>query len=243
MNYYGTEEYKKEMEVLEEQIFSKIRFTEPDRVRELEDGYRVEYYYYADEEHRLPGHAPVDGEICRLFRNEEQIYEWKNTDGNSRMADIIHHANGKTYLVFDEDLYGYSVLDLTTRCCMHYIPEESKRKTIEEMVETFIWCRCFYDPKTNQMAVDGCYWASPDSLIVLDFSDPMKTVETENWIDIYRIVRDTWKDAEEDDIGVDIEFLKREDGDLLCRICGGKTKTVRIDLAKRSAVASVNESI
>ena len=42
MNYYGTEEYKKEREALEEQIFSKIRFTEPDRVRELEDGYRVE---------------------------------------------------------------------------------------------------------------------------------------------------------------------------------------------------------
>ena len=46
MNYYGTEEYKSRMKDLEEQVFSKIRFDEPDRIKELESGYSIKYYYY-----------------------------------------------------------------------------------------------------------------------------------------------------------------------------------------------------
>ena len=137
MNYYGTEEYKSRMKDLEEQVFSKISFAEPDRIKELESGYSIKYYYYADEEHCLPGHAPVDGEICRLYKNNEMVFEWKNTDGNSRMADIIHHADGNDYLIFDEDLYGYSVLNLADIQCMHYIPAESYGKYPEEFAETF----------------------------------------------------------------------------------------------------------
>ena len=50
MNYYGTEKHKEDMKKLDEQIFSKIRFDKPEREKELESGYIVRYYYYADEE-------------------------------------------------------------------------------------------------------------------------------------------------------------------------------------------------
>ena len=80
MNYYGTEKYKERMKMLDESIFSRIMFDEPEREKELESGYLVRYYYYADEENCKPGYAPVDGEICRLFKDDNLIFEWKNTD-------------------------------------------------------------------------------------------------------------------------------------------------------------------
>ena len=41
MNYYGTEKHKEDMNKLDEQIFSKIRFDKPEREKELESGYIV----------------------------------------------------------------------------------------------------------------------------------------------------------------------------------------------------------
>ena len=214
MNYYGTDKYKENMRKLDEQIFSKIRFDEPERKKDLGEGYSVRYYYYADEENRKPGYAPVDGEICRLFKDDEQIFEWKNTDGNSRMACIIHHADGNTYFVFDEDLYGYSVLNIETRQCMHYIPAESYGKYPEEFEETFIWCDCFYNPVNGLLAVDGCFWACPGDVIVLDFSDPMTPVEPGDWFSVYAVCGKGLPDLD------DIEFERWDVETLVCKAVG-----------------------
>jgi len=214
MNYYGTEKYKENMRILDEQIFSKIRFDEPDREKELESGYSVRYYYYADEENRKPGYAPVDGEICRLFKDDRLIFEWKNTDGKSRMASFVHHSDGNTYFVFDEDLYGYSVLNIETLQCMHYIPAESHGKYPEEFEETFIWFRCFYNPQNNLLAADGCYWACPGDVIVLDFSDPMTPVESNDWLSIYARCEEYYDDLD------DIEFDSWDGDTLVCKAIG-----------------------
>ena len=99
MNYYGTKEYKSYMEEFERRIFSKIKFDDYERIKELGEGYSVKYYYYADVENQKPGHAALDGQICRLYKNDELLFEWKNTDGKSRVADLIHHSDGNTYHV------------------------------------------------------------------------------------------------------------------------------------------------
>lgn len=70
MNYFGTDKYYKRMMDLDQQIFSRISFNEPDRIRELDNGYCVKYYYYADEENCILGPAPVDGEICSKWMNQ-----------------------------------------------------------------------------------------------------------------------------------------------------------------------------
>ena len=67
---------------------------------------------------------------------------------------------------------------------MHYIPAQSYGKYPEEFEETFLWCKCYYNPVNDLLAVDGCYWACPYSLIVLDFSHPMTAVEAEDWADV-----------------------------------------------------------
>lgn len=215
MNYYGTDKYYKRMKNLDKQIFSKIMFDEPDRVKDLDGGYYVKYYYYADEENCLPGHAPVDGEVCRLFKNEEMIFEWKNTDGNSRMAVIINHADGQQYFIFDEDLYGYSVLKLSDLTSVHYIPAESYGKYPEEFEETFLWCNCFYNSENDMLAVDGCFWACPNNVIVLDFTDPMHIVESKEWMDIYTRCREEYPDID------DIEFVRWNGSKLICKGDGG----------------------
>ena len=214
MNYYGTDKYYEDMEEYEKRIFSKMVFDEAERVRELEDGYSVKYYYYADEENCLPGHAPLDGEICRLCKNEEVIFEWKNTDGRSRVAEIVHHSDGKDYFIFDEDLYGYSVLDLSDLSCMHYIPAESHGKYPDEFEETFLWCSCFYNRENNMLAVEGCYWACPYSVIVLDFSEPMKAVEMKDWHDLYSECSSHYPETDE------IDFEKWDGSTLICKTDG-----------------------
>ena len=223
MNYYGTEEYYNQIKDLDKKIFSKIVFDEPERVKELENGYCVKYYYYADEENCLPGHAPVDGEICRLFLNEEMVFEWKNTDGHSRMAVMIHHTDGQDYFVFDEDLYGYSVLRLSDLASVHYIPAESHRYNSGKFVETFIWCNCFYNPENNMLAVDGCYWACPNNIIVLDFSDPMRIVEAKEWSDIYSRCRDEYPDID------DIDFVRWDGSKLVCKSDGARPESFSLD--------------
>ena len=208
MNYFGTDEYIKRVKALDAQVFSKISFAKPESVTELEDGFCVRHYYFADVEHCIPGHAPIDGEICRLYKNDEMLFEWKNLDGRSRMAKIIHHSNGSDYLVFDEDLYGYSVLDLNTLECMHYLPAESYGETPKE---TFIWCDCFYNAITDLLAVDGCFWASPDNVIVLDLTDPMTPVEANKWIDLYEECSKSAPDI------TDINVVKWSDKRLICK--------------------------
>ena len=223
MNYYGTSEYYDRIKDLEEKVFSNITFGEPDRMKELQFGYSVKYYYYADDDNRIPGHAPVDGEICRLYVNEELIYEWKNTDGNSRMAKIIYHSDGDSYFVFDEDLYGYSVLRLSDLTCMHYIPAEAYVNNAGECAETFIWCDCYYNRVNNVLAVEGCYWACPNSVIVLDFSNPMKAVEAREWKDLLGKCKDLHPDTEE------IQFGDWDGCNLICKTDDDQTVQIALN--------------
>lgn len=87
---------------------------------------------------------------------------------NHIMHSIIEHSNGKNYLVFSIDLYGYSIIDLTNYNVYHFVPEESFKKN----EETFIWTEVFYCKKNNIIAVDGCYWAHPYSTQFFNFSNP-----------------------------------------------------------------------
>lgn len=182
MNYYGTDEHKRQMEELDKGIFSKLSLEAADREKVLENGYVIKFYV-ADNDHQM-GCTPENAEVCRLYRDNELIFEWKKIYGKSLMAKIIHHSDGNEYFVFNEDLYGYSVLDLNTMECMHYMPAQSYKENSEEFEETFIWCDCFYNPEMNLLAVEGCYWACPYSLIVVDFSNPLIPVEVEDWLDV-----------------------------------------------------------
>lgn len=97
------------------------------------------------------------------------IYTWRNIHDDGDFYKLIEHSDRNEYLIFRIDLYGYSVLNLSTLQDFHYIPSGSFPEG-----ETFIWTDVFYNRKNNMLAVSGCYWACPYETMLLDFSQPMK---------------------------------------------------------------------
>ena len=230
MNYYGTEKHKKELEELEKEIFSKIA---PDCLcneRDLGFGYTLKVYCLTIQK----GYYGTKGTVFELYKDENEIFIWK-ANGNEGLAQIIEHSDGKKYLLYKEDMYGYSVLDLETLDSVHYIPELSKRGLEDGFEETFIWCEAFYDKQSDLLAVEGCYWGGIYSVIFIDFSDPMKIKEYSDWLCIgdedyiveKSFVPSGWK---KDSIG-DISFEKWTDKSLVCisetEDCSEENKTVK----------------
>lgn len=80
-----------------------------------------------------PSAASFGGGEYVLF-GASQIISWRCIDDRAEFFSLIRHADGKFYLVFRQDLYGYSVLDLASAQIMRFVPDawlDSK--------ESFIW--------------------------------------------------------------------------------------------------------
>ncbi len=120
-----------------------------------------------------------DNNIVRPYRTLASKLEIRNEAGSVAEFDSIYekalytfieHSNGRNYLIFSIDLYGYSVLDLSDYRYAHYVPESSFNRG----EETFIWTKVLYNPGNNLIAVDGCYWAGLWYTEFYDFSQPME---------------------------------------------------------------------
>lgn len=140
--------------------------------RTLADGFRLETTRYA----RPCGPAQVDrANACRLFTpGGELLYAYTALNG-AGLASIFRHANGRQYFIFQRDLYGYSALALDTLQAYHYIPQASAcYGQSADFQESFIWTGLHYNAENSILAVDGCYWAAPNGILLTDFSDPMQ---------------------------------------------------------------------
>lgn len=176
MNFYGTKEYFDYYKLKTEELF-KMR-KEKTEIKQLEDNYSIEIDTYTNDSYRK-------GNVCKLYKKEKLIFEWINIYGMTLEPKIINHSNGNKYLIFNEDLYGYSILDLKTLQCMHYLPKESYVDPFSsEYVDTFIFCHAHYNPYNNYLAIEGCIWAAPYTVILLNFDNPMEAVEANKWINI-----------------------------------------------------------
>ena len=153
-------------------------------------------------------------------------YRFPSRDRMEKLADgefaaLFRHANGLRYLVFRIDLYGYGVVELESGRELHYIPAASYPEEGETFQETFIWTGADYDPQSNLLAVDGCYWACPASTMVLDFSDPLAEQPVERWFDIRDII-------DPDDMTYeDIELVGWKNG-VLCLKGDGQSSEIRL---------------
>ena len=130
----------------------------------LTDELSIDIYRYEDKAADLYYHAHC--ELAQLKQGGEIIYSTRDIYSNS-FYNLIDHQNGRQYLIFRIDLYGYSVLDLSTLKDYHYVPTE-----ILNDGEAFIWTGVHYNRNTNLLVAEGCYWACPSGLCVLDFSNP-----------------------------------------------------------------------
>ena len=135
----------------------------------------------------------------------EVLYAWRNQDTDGEFRSMIRHRNGKHYLIFRTELYGYSVLEVESGQEMHYVPACVHPEKGLKAEEVFIWTSADYNPGTDLLAVTGCIWACPYSTIVLDFSCPLRPQPSERWLDLRHIV-------DQDDTRFDhIEYTRWED--------------------------------
>lgn len=131
----------------------------------LTAGYTVQVTSYAGKVAALN----LTGSECRLLNGDgHEIANWRSIDDDGAFYKIITHSNGNNYLLFRQDLYGYSVLDIAAGTILQFFPERSLKDA-----ETFIWTDVDYNPASNVLAVSGCYWACPNSTHLFTFAQPM----------------------------------------------------------------------
>ena len=136
----------------------------------LTDGYSIRSKAYI-----YDGDLHLCGSESELLDNKGKVrYAWRNLDTDGEFCSLFRHRNGKHYLIFRTELYGYSVLEVESGQEMHYVPACVHPEEGQKAEEVFIWTGADYDPHTDLLAVIGCIWACPYSTIVLDFSCPLQ---------------------------------------------------------------------
>lgn len=174
----------------------------PDRLRRL----NIQYY-----EGKVDG-CRIHGSECTLSdRTGKVLYHWRSLNNDGDFHRVIRHANGREYFLFRRDLYGYSVLDLASGEESHYLPYKSFPDRKQDFEETFIWTDVHYNPNGNVLAVSGCFWACPASVMLMDFSSPLSV--NGNWVILHDAIDDGY------DVYEDIEFVSWEADGSLTVIC------------------------
>ena len=194
------------------------RHPEFDYTEELADGFSVRFQVYSG---KIGFFNMKMSENTLYNKDGRALFFWRNTDDDGEFAALIHHSNGKHYLVFRFDLYGYGVLELESGHEMCYMPTQSFPAVREDFKETFIWTDVHYDPESNLLAVSGCYWACPYSVVVVDFSDPLTEQPVERWFDVSSTID---PDYEIYDV---IDFDRWESG-VLCLKGEGEPSDIRL---------------
>ena len=170
----------------------------------LDDGFSLRSRYYTG---TLKGniHAVIHDIVGE---DGTVLLSWTNLDDDGDFCRLIHHRNGKRYLVFREDLYGCSIFCVETGAVFRYLPACVWPDKQEEFQESFIWTDAVYDRESGLLAVTGCFWACPNDVMILDFEDPFTEPEGINGYELM---------DREYDLYDDIEFSDFQNGKILLK--------------------------
>jgi hypothetical protein len=150
-----------------------------------------------------------------------EVYRYRNLDddGASQFPYLIRHSNGRLYLIFRAELYGYCVFDFADKKEFCHVPKAQ---------ESFIWTDVHYNPANDTLAVGGCFWACPSGLQLLDFHNPLQETA---WIDV--------AEAFGYDVCGDVYFARWEGAALIVNVdwrsdgkFAGRPKETRIEEAE-----------
>ena len=128
------------------------RSPQQDEQFSLTDGYSIRSKAYI-----YDGDLHLCGSESELLDNEGKVrYVWRNLDTDGEFCSLFRHRNGKHYLIFRTELYGYSVLEVESGQEMHYVPVCVHPEEGQKAEEVFIWTGADYDSDTDLLAVIGC---------------------------------------------------------------------------------------
>ena len=154
-----------------ETLFEGQNFTRRQTIN-LSGGYEI-----VKDAYRLGATSFSGGEYTLFDTRKTQIISWRCIDDRAEFFSLIRRANGKFYLVFRQDLYGYSVLDLASAQIMRFVPDAWL-----EGKESFIWGGVHYLRDWDALAARGCYWAAPNGVHLVSFAEPMS--EEQRYVDV-----------------------------------------------------------
>nr|WP_315111090.1 hypothetical protein [uncultured Campylobacter sp.] len=152
-----------------EALFEEQNFTQRQTIN-LGSGYEI-----VKDAYRL-GATSFGGGEYTLF-GAPQIISWRCIDDRAEFFSLIRHANGKFYLIFRQDLYGYSVLELDRGRIMRFVPGAW---TLGK--ESFILSGARYLRSWDALVVSGCYWGAPNGVHLVSFAEPMS--EEQRYVDV-----------------------------------------------------------
>lgn len=159
-----------------ETLFEGRNFTRRQTIN-LSGGYEI-----IKDAYRLGAANFGGGEYTLFDASKMQIISWRCIDDRVEFFSLIRHADGKFYLVFRQDLYGYSVLDLASAQIMRFVPDAWL-----DGKESFIWDAVHYLRGWDALAASGCYWAAPNGVHLVSFAEPMS--EEQRYVDVLDCIR------------------------------------------------------
>lgn len=169
-----------------EALFKRQNFTRRQTIN-LGSGYEIVKDAYG------PSTASFGGGEYTLFDTRKtQIISWRCIDDRAEFFSLIRHADGKFYLVFRQDLYGYSVLDLASAQIMRFVPDVW---TLGK--ESFILSGARYLRDWDALAVSGCYWGAPNGVHLVSFAEPMN--EEQRYVDVLDCIQGSYDIYEQAD--------------------------------------------
>lgn len=199
-NVAYSKEYREELQQYKTLFLEENKKDSEDII--LTERYKITKTNYAGQ----GGVWNMHGHICVLSDKEDNIiHSWKCFDNDADFEKFITHQNDNDYLIYRQDLYGYTVFDLINKKEFQYYPQ-----CVLDGYEYFIWTDVHYNPLNNLLAVTGCIWAAPWSTLLVDFSNPLDTPKFQ--IDIINCLPGDY------DVYDDADFV-RWDGDNLVLNC------------------------
>ena len=159
-----------------ETLFEERNFTRRQTIN-LSGGYEI-----VKDAYRLGATSFSGGEYALFDARKMQIISWRCIDDRAEFFSLIRHANDKFYLVFRQDLYGYSVLDLASAQIMRFVPDAWL-----DGKESFIWDGVHYLRDWDALAASGCYWGAPNGVHLVSFAEPMS--EEQRYVDVLDCIR------------------------------------------------------
>ena len=113
------------------------------------------------------------GSVSRglIYKKEDQnvhIFEVRRNYNQFPFCFVEGHPTGHDYLICGEDYQGQTVLELDTGNRVSHMPEGEKNGV------GFCWSRIWASTEKDVLGVEGCFWAAPNELRFIDFSEPMK---------------------------------------------------------------------
>ena len=215
-NVYDTPEYLKMYEensyVFDEQYFREEKNTE------LTDGFSLyERTYIHQDEHAVYAR----GAKSELRKYGKCIYAYAPCDNHHvPYKEIIHHSNGHRYYPFHVNLYGISYIDVDTLEVFNYVPRGYDNSYGMPNGESFIVTTVFYDPASDLVAYEGCYWAGPYNVMIGNLADPMN-------FDPHLISINLIFDPENEGC-CDTDFISWDKDGITVKIIGDGTRTEKI---------------